>query len=118
MLVIVCTVIFAGVVYLDSSLSKDYKIKKGDTLSKIASVFRTTVATIKNANNLTSDIIYPYQSLIIPLSFPVTEYVVQKGDTLYSIALRYNSSIDLIRYLNNLGFDTIFPYQTLIVPQK
>ena len=33
MLVIVCTVIFAGVIYLDSSLSKDYKIKKGDTLN-------------------------------------------------------------------------------------
>ena len=33
MLIIICTVIFAGVIYLDSSLSKDYKIKKGDTLN-------------------------------------------------------------------------------------
>lgn len=33
LLLIICTVIFAGIIYLDNSLSKDYKIKKGDTLN-------------------------------------------------------------------------------------
>ena len=41
MLIIACTVIFAGVIYLDNSISKDYKIKKGDTLN-IDTIFPVT----------------------------------------------------------------------------
>lgn len=94
-----------------------YIVKKGDNLSNIAKVFGTTVSTIKNANALTSDTIYPYQSLLIPLSFNIGEYLVKKGDTLYSIAQKYNISVDTLKALNNIGYDTIYPYQALIVPK-
>ena len=94
-----------------------YIVKKGDTLYTIARSFGTTVETIKNANALTSDNIYTYQSLIIPLSFSVGEYLVKKGDTLYSIAKKYNISVETLKALNNIGFDTIYPYQALIVPK-
>lgn len=94
-----------------------YVVKKGDSLYSIAKAFGTTVSTIKSANALTTDNIYPYQSLIIPLSFSVGEYLVKKGDTLYSIAKKFNITVDTLRALNNLGFDTIYPYQALIVPK-
>ena len=94
-----------------------YVVKKGDSLYSIAKSFGTTVDAIKNANGLTTDNIYTYQSLIIPLSFLIGEYLVKKGDTLYSIASKYNISVETLKALNNLGFDTIYPYQALIVPK-
>lgn len=94
-----------------------YLVKKGDTLYSIANAFGTTIQTIKDANALTTDTIYPYQSLIVPLKFSVGEYIVKKGDTLYSIANKYNISVDTLKALNNIGFDTIYPYQALIVPK-
>ena len=94
-----------------------YVVKRGDSLYSIAKSFGTTVDAIKNANGLTTDNIYTYQSLIIPLSFSIGEYLVKKGDTLYSIASKYNISVETLKVLNNLGFDTIYPYQALNVPK-
>lgn len=94
-----------------------YLVKKGDNLYSIAKAFGTTVETIKSANALTTDVIYPYQSIIIPLKFSIGEYIVKKGDTLYSIANKYNISVDTLKALNNIGYDTIYPYQALIVPK-
>ena len=46
--------------------AKTYVVVSGDTLSKIATKFGVTVAAIKTANNLTSDLISIGQKLIIP----------------------------------------------------
>lgn len=43
-----------------------YVVKPGDTLYLIARQHNTTVAEIKKANGLASDIIYPGQVLLIP----------------------------------------------------
>ncbi len=43
-----------------------YTVVQGDTLSGIAGRFNTTVAAIKSANGLTSDLIYVGQVLLIP----------------------------------------------------
>ena len=45
--------------------SKTYTVKSGDSLSVIASKYKTTVDAIKRANNLKSDMIKPGQKLII-----------------------------------------------------
>ena len=102
---------------VDVAQTITYLVKKGDTLYSIANAFVTTVQTIKEANAITSDIIYPYQSIIIPVKFKLGEYIVKKGDTLYSIANKYNISVDTLKALNNVGYDTIYPYQALIVPK-
>ncbi|MCX7825792.1 MAG: LysM peptidoglycan-binding domain-containing protein [Verrucomicrobiae bacterium] len=47
-------------------MTTTYTVVKGDTLSGIAHKQGTTVTAIKNANNLTSDIIRPGQKLTIP----------------------------------------------------
>jgi len=45
--------------------SKTYTVKSGDSLSVIASKYKTTVDSIKRANKLKSDMIKPGQKLII-----------------------------------------------------
>ncbi|MEJ8851753.1 LysM peptidoglycan-binding domain-containing protein [Variovorax rhizosphaerae] len=42
-----------------------YVVQPGDSLGKIASLYRTTVEAIKNANNLKSDMIFPAEVLLI-----------------------------------------------------
>ena len=44
-----------------------YTVKSGDTLARIARDLGSKVAWIRNANRLSSDIIYPGQELFIPL---------------------------------------------------
>ena len=43
-----------------------YKVKKGDTLGKIAIGLNTSVGELKRANNLSSDLIQVGQKLTIP----------------------------------------------------
>lgn len=47
--------------------STDYTVKRGDTLSKIASQFDTSVRAIKAANGKTTDLIRVGEALVIPV---------------------------------------------------
>nr|WP_269052173.1 LysM peptidoglycan-binding and 3D domain-containing protein [Sporosarcina sp. G11-34] len=42
-----------------------YKVKRGDSLSKIAKMYKVSVSNLKSWNNLTSTIIYPNQALSV-----------------------------------------------------
>ncbi|NBD38282.1 MAG: LysM peptidoglycan-binding domain-containing protein [Verrucomicrobia bacterium] len=44
-----------------------YTVQSGDSLARIARELGSKVDWIRNANRLTSDIIYPGQELFIPL---------------------------------------------------
>ncbi len=79
-----------------------YTVQRGDTLWSIAREFNTTVTTIRNYNNLTSDLLSVGQQLTIPKTEDVTTYVVQRGDSLWAIANRFNTTVDEIKNLNNL----------------
>ncbi|MCC3356160.1 LysM peptidoglycan-binding domain-containing protein [Bacillus sp. REN16] len=89
----------------------NYTVAAGDTLSRIASINGTTVTAIKNANNLTSDMIYVGQVLKVPTN--VVVYTVASGDTLYGIANRYNTTVANIKTVNNLTSDILSVGQTL-----
>ena len=97
----------------------EYTVKKGDTLYSIASTYNTTVNTIRNINNLTSDNLSINQKLIIPItSTPQTyiTYTVKSGDSLYSIAKKYGVSVDAIKNLNNLTSNLLSIGQNLLIP--
>ncbi|WP_438824192.1 LysM peptidoglycan-binding domain-containing protein [Bacillus sp. JJ1562] len=89
----------------------NYTVVAGDTLSQIASKNGTSVTAIKNANNLTSDMIYVGQVLKVPTN--VVVYTVASGDTLYGIAKRYNTTVADIKTANNLTSDILSIGQTL-----
>lgn len=71
-----------------------YTVAKGDTLSQIASRYRTTYQKIAKYNNIENpDLIYVGQKIVIPPSNTVVAqvvYTVKEGDTLSKIAEKYN----------------------------
>lgn len=102
-----------------------YIIKSGDTLWGIAERYLgngSKYSELKSLNGLTSDTIYPGQTIKIPTerqSKSYTTYTIQKGDTLWSIARKFlgdGSRYNEIMNLNRLTSTTIYPGQVLKIP--
>ena len=71
----------------------NYVVKKGDTLSKIASKYGTTYQVLASYNNIKNpNKIYVGQVIKIPSSNEekTNTYIVEKDDTLINIAKKYN----------------------------
>lgn len=90
-----------------------YTVKAGDTLYKIARELNVAVADIKQANNLTTDMIHVGQELRLPYY----TYTVVSGDTLYSIAKRHNTSVSVIQSYNQLSTNVLSVGQKIKIPQ-
>ncbi|MBN1426380.1 LysM peptidoglycan-binding domain-containing protein [Candidatus Fermentibacteria bacterium] len=110
-----------------------YRVRRGDTLGRIASRYGTTVTQICRWNGLTTDsVIYPGQTVRLWPSeaVPATEttsttpsapqtgmgYVVKRGETLGGIAQRHGVSINTLREANGIRGSRIYTGQTLRIP--
>ncbi len=106
-------------------------VRRGETLSGIASRYRTSVSSIARLNHMRRvHLIRPGQRLKIPLrgryssshSTPkVTNkdgklvYTVRRGDSLYLIARMFNTNINQIKKTNNLKSDILHVGQKLVI---
>ena len=98
-----------------------YTVKNGDNLYQIALKYGVTVETIKQANNLTSNLLSIGQTLKIPTQNIQTnykEYEVKAGDSLYSIAQLFNTTVDDIMNANNLQTTILSVGQILKIPTE
>ena len=97
-------------------------VQRGDTLSKIAQRYDTTVAALMQVNNLRTATIYVGQRLTISVASdpnqPLIYYTVQRGDTLSAIARRYNVSVAAVRAANGVTNDAIYVGQRLLIPNS
>lgn len=99
-----------------------YTVVAGDSLWSIAKQFNTTVEAIKQLNQLTSDVIYVGQQLLIPSGNDngtpptYTLYTVVAGDSLWNIAKRFNTTVEEIKSLNNLTSNLLTIGQQLKIP--
>ena len=93
-----------------------YTVVSGDTLSKIARKYNTTVKAIKDLNYLTTDNLTIGQVIRIPEMYTPEEemymptfinYIVKKGDSLYTIAKTYNIDINTLKKDNSLTSNII-----------
>ncbi|WEG12906.1 LysM peptidoglycan-binding domain-containing protein [Pullulanibacillus sp. KACC 23026] len=90
-----------------SSEPSYYTVKKGDTLSKIAAEFHTTIKELMALNSIQNpDYIQAGQKLKLPGSKANTDspkyYTVEKGDTLSGIAATYHTTIQQLMSWNHL----------------
>ncbi|NLY91428.1 MAG: LysM peptidoglycan-binding domain-containing protein [Firmicutes bacterium] len=88
-----------------------YQVRSGDSLYLISRRFNIPTSTLINTNNLSSNLIYPGQTLLIP-----TAYTVRPGDTLYLIATRNGVSLASLRTANSRWHDTLMVGETLYLP--
>jgi len=93
----------------------NYTVKKGDSLYKIASNYKTTVSDIIRLNNLSNNNLSIGQILKIPTSNSSRQYVVQRNDSLYSIARKFNTTVDDIIRKNNLKSNLLTVGQILYI---
>lgn len=95
-----------------------YTVKKGDTLSGIASKFGTTWQELQRLNGLPDpNRIYPGQVLKVTGSKPSKTYKVVKGDTLSGIGQKTGKRWQDIAAVNGIKAPyTIYPNQILKLP--
>lgn len=91
--------------------AQTYQVRSGDSLYLISRRFNVPTETLKNSNNLSSNLIYPGQTLTIP-----TAYQVRPGDSLYLIATRNGVSLASLRATNNIWHNYLEVGQTLYLP--
>lgn len=111
-------IIPTGTVVTPPSETNTYIVKSGDTLWTIARNFNITVDELKQANNLTSNLLNLGQELIIPVIGSTITYTVKSGDSLWTIANQFNTTTSELKQLNNLTSDLLSINQKIIVPIK
>ena len=88
--------------------NENYVVRKGDTLSKIALKYGTTVNAIARLNGIRNpNLIYVGQILQIPNTSnnavtSTIDYTIQRGDTLSEIASRYGTTVNVLANLNGI----------------
>jgi membrane-bound lytic murein transglycosylase D len=95
---------------------RKHEVKPGETLTSIASLYRTSSSSISSANSFEGDrALSVGQKLVIPIgrssvtypsddfSGPKRYYIVRRGDTLHRIASKTGSSIEQLCELNSIS---------------
>ncbi len=103
-----------------------HRVRRGETLSQVASRYGTSVAAVMNLNRLRSaHRIYPGQKLAVPSGrssgssraalAPGREVThrVRSGDSLWRLAQRYGTTVDRIQRDNRLSGNLLRPGQRL-----
>lgn len=110
-----------------------YTVRRGDTISGIATRYGVTWVQIRQWNNLSGNTIYAGQSLTLyprntrVVSLPAVAgatlpsdgvYTVGRNDTLWDIAQKFGVSVTDLKRWNTLNGNTIYPGNRLIVTRE
>jgi hypothetical protein len=106
--IFIITLVVFIVTCITTSVAFGYTVKSGDTLYKIGKSSGVTVNSLKQANGLKSDIIYPGQVLSIPenQAEPLSDILKAKGITNPSSKLKI--MIDKSEHVMNIYWGSTF----------
>lgn len=93
----------AGRVETVAGGARTYRVRKGDTLEKVADKLGTSVAELKRDNHLKRNAIRPGQTLKGPRTGTSRVYVAASGDTLAGVAERFGVSVKALKSANGMG---------------
>jgi membrane-bound lytic murein transglycosylase D len=104
-----------------------YTVRLGDTLFSLSQQGGVDVDTVREANCLSSDALYPGNVLYLPSAPPEPVpgcgpplnwafYTVQPGDTLYSLATRSGATVSEVLFANCLTSPSIAVGKRLYLP--
>ncbi len=109
-----------------ASMQKVHVVRRGESLGRIARMYRCYVSQLIRWNNLSSSRIYPGQKLVVfgapdvvagssggSGSGAVSYHKVSRGQTLGAIARRYGVSVGNLKRWNGLNGSTIYIGQKL-----
>ena len=90
-----------------------YKIRRGDSLSRIASRYIIEVAVLKEINGMNDDLIIAGKEIMVPRGSAWADkqspreqlYIVLKGDTLWNISRKFKVSIEDLVLWNELNLE-------------
>ena len=120
---------------------ESYKVRRGDTIAKIAKKFAVSPGALRDANHLRGNSIKYKQRLVIPSTEANTglkqksakaeeksavapdapTYTVKRGDTLYGIAKKTGISVSTLKDLNHLRRNALKPGKKILLakaPEK
>ncbi|MFC1500149.1 LysM peptidoglycan-binding domain-containing protein [Candidatus Zixiibacteriota bacterium] len=106
-----------------------HTVRRGDTISGLATRYGVTWMQVRQWNNLSSDIIRIGQRLtlytrastrtqpaVATANLPASGvYTIGRNDTLWDISMKFNISVANLKRWNNLGSNMIYPGNRLIV---
>lgn len=112
--------------------SNQHKIKKGETLYRIAKHYGVSVGELKKVNKLRGSMVHPGDIITIPVKSSkknpikskdtnqvkgnLTTHIVERGENLYRISLKFGISVKELKEVNNLSGNAIKVGQALLVP--
>ncbi len=104
----------------ETQRTTEYVVKRGDTLTKIALKFDTTVKRIAEENEIRNvNLIYPGELLKITNvenNRKSIEYIVERGDTLSYIARKYGTTVEEIARENGIkNVNLIYPGERIYI---
>jgi membrane-bound lytic murein transglycosylase D len=94
-----------------------YRVKRGDSLRKIAQAHGVSIRDLKAMNQLRSSKIIRGQRLLISHA-STKNYRVQRGDNLQKIADKFGMTVQQLKTINGMRRSVIYPGQRLTVADK
>lgn len=108
----------------EAHADRNYVVRNGDTLARIARRFHVSITDIRRANRLRGDNVRVGRRLSIPTHDNPREarragaHLVRRGDSLSSIAKRYRVPVSALKRINRLRNDSIREGQSLRIPGR
>ncbi len=95
-----------GRISTEAGHAATYRVRRGDTLNKIADRLDTSADELRRDNHVRGNALRPGQVLHGPRHAGSTFYMVASGDTLAGVAARLGVSVEALKAFNDLGGKT------------